>query len=135
MSFTTRYPGEIVIAQSAQNIVFGTVMLGDVFGKVESASVTREADIAEVEGAGGNLLAVILRNPKFSFKFKVLFSADVTAPGLADVISFPFAGISGRVMPPITVEWEKAAHRMLSIEATSWDSFGGTGAGNLVTLN
>lgn len=129
MSFSTRYPGEIVIANSSTNLVFGTVMLGSVYGQVESASVVREADIAEIEAAGGNILAVILKKPGFAFKFKTLFRADVLPPDLADLITFPFAGISGRVMPPITVEWEKEGHRMLSIEAKSWDSFSSVNSG------
>jgi hypothetical protein len=135
MSYTTRYPGEIVIASSSANLVFGTVMLGSAYGQVESASVAREADMAELEAAGGSILAVILKKPKFAFKFKTMFRADVLPPDFADLITFPFAGISGRVMPPITVEWEKDGHRMLSIEATSWDSFASTnsGGGNVYT--
>lgn len=136
MSYNTRYQGEIVIANSPTNIVFGTVMLGTTYGTVESASVSRDADIAELEASGGSILAVILRKPSFAFKFKVLFALDKTAPDLADLITFPFAGISGRVMPPITVDWEKGGHRMLSIEAKSWDSFAANnaGGGNVYTF-
>lgn len=129
MSYNTRYPGEIVIANSPTNIAYGTVMLGTTYGTVESASVTREADVAELEASGGSILAVMLRKMSFAFKFKVLFSLDKAAPDLADLITFPFVGIQGRVMPPITVEWEKSGHRMLSIEAKSWDSFAGNNAG------
>ena len=129
MSFSTRYPGEIVIANSSTNLVFGTVMLGSAYGQVESASVVREADASELEAAGGDILAIILKKPGFAFKFKTLFRADILPPDLADLITFPFAGISGRIMPPITVEWEKDGHRMLSIEAKSWDAFSATNAG------
>lgn len=129
MSYTTRYPGEIIIANSPQNIVFGTVMLGNAYGEVESASVTREADKAELEAAGGSILAVILKKMKFAFKFKTMFRSDVTPPDFADLICFPFAGIYGRVMPPIGVEWSKDGHRMLSIEAESWDSFASNNSG------
>jgi len=132
MALTTRYPGQIVIAENPSNIVFGTVMLGNVYGTVESASVTRQADIKEVEAAGGILLAIILSKPDFAFKFKVLFSDDKTPPDFAELIQFPFAGIQGRVLPPIVIDWEKSGHRMLSIEAKSWDSFAGynQGGGN-----
>ena len=135
MSYTSRYTGEIVIANSPTNLAFGTVMLGTTYGTVESASVSRDADVAELEAAGGSILAVILRKMSFAFKFKVLFSLDKSAPDFADLITFPFAGIQGRVMPPIAVEWEKGGHRMLSIEAKSWDSFSANnqGGGNVYT--
>jgi hypothetical protein len=135
MSLTTRYPGEIVIANSPTNLVFGTVMLGNAYGEVESASVSREADQVVLDAAGGNILAVILQKLVFAFKFKVLFRADITPPDLADLIVFPLAGVSGRILPPISIEWEKAGHRMLSIEAQSWDSFAAVnaGAGNAYT--
>lgn len=135
MALTTRYPGEIVIANNPANLIFGTVMLGNAYGSVESATVSREADMEEIEAAGGNLLAVILKKPNFAFKFKTLFSADVTPPDLAALITFPLAGIKGRVLPPITIDWEKAGHRQLSIEAKSWDAFAAVeqGGGNVYT--
>ena len=129
MALTTRYPGQIVIADNPANVIFGTVMLGSVYGTVESASVVREGDIKEVEQAGGIILAIILSKPDFAFKFKTLFRYDITPPDLADLITFPFAGIQGRVLPPITIEWEKAGHRMLSIEAKSWDAFSAVNQG------
>lgn len=136
MSFTTRYPGQIVIAESPADIVFGTVMLGNAYGRVLSASVTREADIEELLAAG-SVLAVILSNPNFQFKFKTTFSNDVTPPDLAELITFPFAGIQGRILPPISVEWEEKGHRGLSIEAKSWDKFAATneGGGNAYTFD
>lgn len=136
MSFLSRYDGQIIIANSPENMVFGTVMLGDVYGEVISASVAREADLEEVMAAG-SLLAAILNNPKFSFKFKTMFRLDVAPPGLAELITFPFAGIKGRVLPPIQVDWEESGHRQLSIEATSWDTFAATnqGGGNAYTFD
>ncbi len=135
MALTTRYPGEIVIANSPSNLVFGTVLLGNAYGEVESASCSREADQVVLDAAGGNILAVILQKLVFSFKFKCLFRSDITPPDLADLITFPLAGISGRILPPITIDWEKAGHRMLSIEAKSWDSFSAIngGGGNAYT--
>ena len=136
MSFLTRYPGQIIIAESPANIVFGTVMLGDVYGEVISASVVREADTSELEAAG-SILAAILSNPKFQFEFKTMFRDNVTPPSLAELITFPFAGIKGRVMPPISVEWSDNGHRMLSIKSTSWDAFAATneGGGNAYTFD
>lgn len=129
MAFTTRYEGkQIIIANDPANMVFGTVMLGDVFGEVISASVAREADLEEVMAAG-SLLAAILNNPKFQFTFETMFRLDIDPPGLAELLTFPFAGIKGRVMPPITVKWEDKGHRGLSIQATSWDAFATTSQG------
>lgn len=128
MSLTTRYAGQIIIAENPSDVVFGTVMLGNSWGQVISANLVREADVEEVIAAG-SLLAVIQQNPKFEFSFETMFRAQDTAPGLAQKISFPFAGIDGRIMPPITVNWEQAQHRGLQINATSWDPFSGTNNG------
>lgn len=136
MSFTTRYDGQIIIAESPENIVFGTVMLGDTYGRVLSASVVRDADVEELIQAG-SLLAAILTNPNFQFKFKTSFSLDVVPPDMGGLITFPFAGISGRVLPPITIDWEEKGHRGLSIEAKSWDAMAATnqGGGNAYTFD
>lgn len=128
MAFTTRYQGQIIIAEAPEDIVFGTVMLGDIFGEVESANVTREADVEELLAAG-SILAAILKNPKFQFEFETMFRGDVQPPSLAELIEFPFAGISGRVMPPIGVKWSVNGHRMLTIKSTSWDRFAATNEG------
>jgi len=136
MSFTTRYDGQIIIANSPADMVFGTVMLGDVFGEVISASIVREADVEEVMAAG-SLLAAIMSNPKFQFEFETMFRNDVDPPSLAALITFPFAGIKGRIMPPITVKWAEKGHRGLSIKATSWDAFSANndGGGNAYTFD
>ncbi len=132
MAYETRYPGEIIIAENPENIIFGTCMLGDIFGSVESASVVREADVTEIEKCGGNLLALVMSKPRFELSLDVLFTADKTAPDLAELITFPLAGIKGRVLPGIEIKWEKKGQRMLTIKATSWDAFAGTkdGAGD-----
>lgn len=129
MALTTRYAGEIVLTDNSANLVFGTVMLGTAFGQVESASVSREADMEKLKAAGGKLLAVILSDPMFSFTVKTVFASNVTPPGIGDLIVFPLAGISGRVLPPVTIDWEKQGHRMLSIKAESWDAFSGVNSG------
>lgn len=134
MALTTKYPGPIVIADLPENIVFGTCMLGDNYGTVESATVKRTADREELEKCGGNLLAVILRKARFELTLKTVFSELIDAPGLGAVIDFPLAGISGRALE-ISVDWEKAGQRMLSIEASSWDSFNGQGAGYAYAFN
>jgi hypothetical protein len=130
MALTTRRPGEIIIANNPEYIVFGTCMLGDTFGSVESASVKRGADTEEIMKCGGALLAYIMKNPFFELTLKVLFTSDVTPPELGQLIEFPLAGISGRIIPSIDIEWEKDGQRMMSITAKSWDSLNNEGAGS-----
>lgn len=123
MSLTTKIPGEIIIADVPENIVFGTCMLGDIYGSIESASVKRTADVEELEKCGGQILATVIRKAKFELTMEVLFTADKAAPGIGDLITFPVAGVQGRVMPGAEIKWEKAGQRMLSLTATSWDGF------------
>lgn len=129
MSFLTRRPGEIIIAESPNKITFGTCMLGNVWGEVESATVSRTADIEEIEKCGGDILAVILRKMRFELKFKILLRADAAPPQLAQLIEFPYAGVKGRILPPIDIGWEKAGHQTLDITAMSWDVFRGNNQG------
>jgi hypothetical protein len=136
MALTTRYDGQIIIAENPTDMVFGTIMLGDLYGQVLSANLLREADVEEVKAAG-SLLAAIMQNPRFAFDFESMFSDDVEPPGLAELMEFPLAGISGRVMPPIAVKWTENGHRGLSIKATSWDKFAevNEGGGNAYTFD
>lgn len=136
MSFTTRYAGQIVIAESPSDMVFGTVMLGDVFGECISANLTREADVERVRAAG-SLLAVILADPLFKLEMETMFRDDVDPPSLAQLITFPLAGIKGRVLPPIGISWGEREHRKLKITVESWDAFADTnqGGGNAYTFN
>lgn len=130
MAYTTRYEGQIFIADNPEDLVFGTAMLGDDYGEVISASIVREADVSEVIAAG-SLKAAILQNPKFQFEFEVMFRDSIEAPGLAEIIVFPLAGISGRVMPPVSIKWGEGQHRSLAIKVTSWDHMANNeGAGN-----
>lgn len=136
MAFTTRYDGQIIIANNPSDMVFGTVMLGDVFGEVISANLSREADVERVQAAG-SLLAVIMTDPLFKLELETMFRADVDPPSLAQLIEFPFAGIKGRVMPPIAIQWEEKGHRGLTITVESWDAFSATnqGGGNAFTFD
>lgn len=136
MAFTTRYDGQIIIAANPSDMVFGTVMLGDVYGEVISANLTREADVERVQAAG-SLLAIILTDPMFKLDLETMFRADVDPPSLAELIAFPLAGIKGRVLPPIQLGWEEKGHRKLNITAESWDAFSATnqGGGNAYTFD
>lgn len=137
MAFETRYPGEIIIAENPENIIFGTCLIGDTYGSVESASVVREADVTEIEKCGGNMLALVMSKPRFELALDVLFTADKAAPDLAELITFPLAGITGRVLPGTEIKWEKKGQRMLSLKATSWDAFEAIndGAGNAASFD
>ncbi len=129
MALTTKIPGEIIIADDPDNIIFGTCMLGSTYGSVESASVKRGADMEEIKKCGGKLLAVIMKNATFELTMKCIFTDEVDPPGLGDLIQFPLAGIKGRVVPTVDVEWEKEGQRMISINCKSWDVLSGEGAG------
>lgn len=120
MGLETRYPGEILIADDPANLVWGTCALGETYGSVESANVDRASDVDELVKCNGILLAAVLSNHKFQLTLKTIFTVDVIAPGIGESIDFPLAGISGRILKA-GVEWEKKGHKMLSIEATSWD--------------
>lgn len=125
MSLSSIYPGPIQISGNSANIVFGTVQvataLGAAFGNVISATLKRTADQELFNKENGSLLACILRNPRFEFSVRCNFSANITPPGLAEAITFPLAGVIGRIMD-VTPEWSEAGNRQLSIEATAWDS-------------
>ena len=129
MALTTRYPAEIIIAETPENIIFGTAMLGETFGQVISATVSRDGDTTEIEKGGGQIMAFILSKMRFDFTFDVLFTAEAVPPDMAALITFPLAGIKGRVLPPIEIKWEQKGQRMLTIKATSWDAFSATNEG------
>lgn len=102
-------------------VVWGTCMLGDEFGQVESASVKRTADKVEIENCAGNLKSLLLTKPRFEVTLETIFETSVEAPGLMDIIALPLVGVMGRVLD-VSVKWEKGKERMLSIELTHWDS-------------
>ena len=131
MSFTAKFPNShIQIADDPANIVFGTAMIGDTFGAVISATIKRDGQLEEIT-KHANLLTAIITNPNFELTLNTVFTAEVDPPGLAELIVFPMAGISGRIMPGIEIAWEESGHRGLSITAKSWDSLTvNDGAGN-----
>jgi hypothetical protein len=136
MGLNTTYPQDyIVIADIPANIVFGTCMLGDEFGKVKSCGLKRNADQEVIKKANTQgILAIILTNPKFELSLDTQFTADTEPPGIGDPIDFPLAGVTGRVLD-IDVKWEENGHRGMTISATSWDTLGSDGAGTLALVN
>jgi hypothetical protein len=108
-------------------VVWGTCMLGDDFGQVESSSVKRTADKVEIENCAGNLKTLLLTKCRFELTLETIFDANVAAPGKMERIALPLIGVTGRVMD-VTVKWEKGKERGLSIEVSHWDSLAnGTG--------
>ncbi len=125
MALNTTYPGYISIADSPENIIFGTVQVGSAFGVCQSAAVKRTADKEELDAAQGSLLAAILRKTRFELTLKTLFTADKSAPGIGERITFPLVGVVGHILD-VSVDWENTQGRQLGIEATSWDVFDAT---------
>lgn len=103
-------------------LVIGTLMLGTDFGQIKTAKVTRDADKEEIEAAGGNLRAVVLKKIRFELDMEVIFDTSVDPPGLLDSVTLPFAGVTGRVLGPIEIKWEEGKERILTFKATSWDA-------------
>jgi hypothetical protein len=124
MSLPATYPGYLVIAEDPQNIMFGTVQVGDDFGQAKSATVKRTADKEELVANSGNLRAVILKNPRFELDLETLFTLDVEPPGIGERIMFPLVDVIGHILD-VEVQWEDSKGRGLKITATSWDVFGG----------
>jgi len=120
MAFETSFGNNLgVLGDDA--LVMGTAVLGTAFGQVVTASVKRESEREEIENAGGNLRAVVLKKIRFTVTVECIFDTSVTPPGLLDQFDLPFAGVTGRVLSA-EIKWERGKERMLSIEATHWDA-------------
>ena len=120
MSFATVFTDKALILSDSEAIVFGTVMIGDDFGEVKSASVKRTSDKVEVENAVGGLRGLILKKRRFELAIEARFDSDVTAPGEMAMVTFPLAAVVGRIIDP-EVKWEAGGVRMLSFTASFWD--------------
>jgi hypothetical protein len=133
MGFGTNIPGHILIGDD--DIVFGTVMLGNTFGEIIKCDLDRTANEIEIEKANGGLRALILANPHFMLDLETQFSSNVTAPALGDPVTFPLAGVIGRITG-IKPGWEAKGSRKLSIKAGHWDSMAvETGVGTGIYTN
>jgi hypothetical protein len=125
MSFNTNIPNHILIGD--EDVVFGTCMLGTTFGEIMKCDLDRSANEIEIERGTGGLLALILANPKFALDLETVFTDDVTPPELGQSITFPLAGVAGRVLS-VKPGWTNKGSRMLSIKAAHWDSMNVAGA-------
>jgi hypothetical protein len=106
-----------------QDLSYGTCVLGSTFGKINDADLQRLADQEVIPDCCGGVLAVLLRNPRYEFKFTAKFPASGTLPTLAQTISFPVAGVAGQIIK-FGRKWTENGVHMIDIEATSWDSLG-----------
>lgn len=120
MSFTTTFTDKALILSDNDAIVFGTAMIGDQFGEVKNAGVKRTSDKVEVENSVAGLRALILKKRRFELTFEARLDSDIEAPGEGDMITFPYAGVVGRIFDP-EIKWESGGVRMMSFTATHWD--------------
>ena len=136
MSLNTTYPENyIIISDNPANIVFGTCTLGDEFGKVKSCGLKRNSDQDIIKKANNQgILAIVLTNPKFELTLDTQFTSEIEPPGIGDEIEFPLAGVVGRILE-IDVKWEENGQRGMTITATSWDTLGNNGAGDLAIID
>lgn len=119
MGFGTNIPGHVLIGDD--DVVFGTVMLGSTYGEIIKCDLERSANEIEIEKSNGALRALILANPHLMLDLETVFSADITAPSLGQPVTFPLAGVIGRITS-IKPGWEAKGSRKLSIKAGHWDS-------------
>jgi hypothetical protein len=116
------YNGTILAVTDKDKLVLGTAMLGEDYGRVKSATLTRTGEEEELKGQIGQLIAFLVKNPGFELKMECAFDSDVVPPEIMDAITFPLAGIVGYVKPGTEVSWEEGGVRMLSFTAAGWDS-------------
>ena len=128
MSFALKaYNGAPLAVTEKDKLVLGTAMLGEAYGTVKDASLTRTGEEEELKGALGEIIAFMVKNPGFELKLNCRFDSDVEPPEILDQITFPLAGIKGYVKPGTEVSWEEGGVRMLSFTAAGWDALQGAG--------
>jgi len=118
---TTYQPHDVLLLGSAHPVI-GTAMLGDAFGVVKRATITRTGKPEEIEDDAGTLKILLIKNPGFTLVMECAFDADVEPPGMLEAITLPYVGVTGRVMPGVTLLWEEGGERGLSIPVSQWDS-------------
>ena len=121
------YDGTILAVTEKDKLVLGTAMLGEAYGTVKDASLTRTGEEEELKGALKEIIAYMIMNPGFELKMQCRFDSDVEPPEILDMIVFPLAGIKGYVKPGTEISWEEGGVRMLSFTAAGWDALQGAG--------
>ncbi len=121
MAFTTQYDPEEILVMGDNTLVMGTASLGDTFGEIVTFTVTRKADIENIEAANGNLRAVVMKNLQFEAKIETILDSSVTAPGIGEIYSIPFAGVEGRITE-VSVDLAKGTERTMTFTVMHWDA-------------
>jgi hypothetical protein len=118
----TSLNGNPVAVAEADKIVMGTCMLGDDYGTVKSATLTRTGQEEEILGCKGQIVAWLIKNPGFELQMEVRFDSDVDPPEILDSVTFPLAEVTGHVAPGTQIKWEEGGVRVMSFTAKNWDS-------------
>ena len=132
--FSTTYAPEDVLILGDAEVVIGTAVLGDDFGKIKSFGVKRTGDEEELSNGAGGLRAHVIKKPGVEATMDVFFDATVTPPKLYQLIMLPVIGIAARVMPGVDIKYDDGKERGMSIPIKMWDSLIGKAAFRLDTL-
>ncbi len=130
MSLNTKYENWITVGELPENVVWGTAQIGENFGVVQGGTLDRTGDSNEIVNGKGGLRALLLDNIRSEFSLDTLFTTDVTAPGIGELMVLPLLTdesgdnpVCGTILK-VSVKWEAKGMRMLTITATNWDSLG-----------
>lgn len=93
------------------------------FGHVKDTTLSRTADQEEVEDCDGDLLALLLRNPRYELTMSIRVKSTITLQELGSRILFPVATIYGNLLN-WALKWQSRGMKMLDITATHFDSLG-----------
>lgn len=110
-----------ILILGADDVVWGTAMLGTEFGTIKRAMVRRTGDREMLMNQKGELKLLLIKNPGFELILEVAFHKDVEAPGLLETLSLPLVGVQGHVMEGVTVAWELGDERGMTIPVNAWD--------------
>lgn len=129
MSFNTSTEGVAYQSGLEHSVIWGTVELTalNAFGTVTSCSLTRTADTADIKGRRNETRAFLMNNPGFELDFEALFTHEIEVAEMGSIITFPFVGIQGIIMPGANIKWSNSAARMISFKCRSWDHLASSG--------
>jgi hypothetical protein len=93
------------------------------FGQARDVGLKRTADREELEKCDGDLMALLLRNPRYELTMTMMVKKTLEVAELASRIMFPLAGIYGSLLE-WDLKWQSKGTKMLDIQATHWDALG-----------
>lgn len=115
-----------------QNIGVGTVELGDVFGQVQSGTMSHMVDEEEVKDALDNVQAIIQTNERFEFSMECVLDVSAPEPIMGDDIVLP-NGKTGTINKA-EYKWTAGKSRGFTIEAVHRVSMGDNPAKSYIDL-